>query len=230
MTNSWMAVDSGAKRRIYFREMVARFGAFVAPTWNLGEETKLATDVLAETAAYISSLDPYRHPVTMHSYPAEKERYRPMLGTASTLTGMSMQSLYGSFDDVRGDIVKWSTAAREKGRPMIIGYDELGGPFYGAPFVIDICRHCARRGSSRYDARFFCAFDPIVLIIGRKQSGMPSRLEQRVSRSIMVFFGGCGDLDCQDHRSRSEVWEDGARAVGFFEKYIGEAALDDASR
>src|SRR5690606_15696132 len=69
-------------RRIYHREMVARFGHVLALTWNLGEEIGWdpgagspspyrfpTTDAQRRAfAAHLRALDPYDHPIIVHSY------------------------------------------------------------------------------------------------------------------------------------------------------------------
>lgn len=214
----------GRERRIYLREMVARFGAALGATWNLGEENDQASVDQAAAAAYLAALDPYRHPIVLHTMPHEKERYRPLLGDRSALTGLSLQGLSGLLDDVRPDIVKWSGAARDAGRPLVIGYDELGGPFHGAP--VDPSYAAGRPPGvvpANWPAALRARADRAAYRRGAIWNALTAGAE-----GIEVyygFFGGCGDLDCQDHRSRGEVFADGARAVRFFEEHIGEAAL-----
>src|SRR3546814_17514634 len=81
----------GRERKIYIREMVARFNHFLAVSWNMGEENTQHPDVVREQAKYIDSLDPYDHPLVMATYPRQKERFRPHLASGSALNGLEMQ-------------------------------------------------------------------------------------------------------------------------------------------
>ena len=48
------------------------------------------------------------------------------------------------------------------------------------------------------------------------------------SEGLEVYYGyqsGCGDIDCQDHRTRAALWGDATKALTFFEKHIGNHAL-----
>jgi len=46
---------------------------------------------------------------------------------------------------------------------------------------------------------------------------------------VEAYYGyktGCSDLDCQDHRTRASLWRGGKHALHFYEKHVGEKALD----
>ncbi len=55
------------ERRIYYREMVARFGHNLAIQWNQSEETTLNATQRTAVFAYLKDLDPYNHPVLTHN-------------------------------------------------------------------------------------------------------------------------------------------------------------------
>lgn len=62
----------GVERKLYYREMVSRFGHHNAILWNLCEEynlpgAELADELIIEWATYLKQIDPYRHPVTVHN-------------------------------------------------------------------------------------------------------------------------------------------------------------------
>ncbi|MEZ4700287.1 MAG: malectin domain-containing carbohydrate-binding protein [Rhodothermales bacterium] len=54
-------------RKLYYRELVARFGHHLALQWNLGEENPSSDPQKREFAGYIRSVDPYDHPITVHT-------------------------------------------------------------------------------------------------------------------------------------------------------------------
>ena len=56
------------ERKMYYRELVARFGHHLAVVWNLGEENNTPDYDRKEIARYIRALDIYRHPITVHTH------------------------------------------------------------------------------------------------------------------------------------------------------------------
>ncbi len=63
--------ELGPERKLYYRELIARFGHHLALEWNLCEEYNIGFDFGADRirrfAEYIGEVDPYDHPVTVHS-------------------------------------------------------------------------------------------------------------------------------------------------------------------
>ncbi len=63
--------ELGPERKLYYREMIARFGHHLAMQWNLCEEYNLNFDFgpqrIAAFADYVRAVDPYDHPITVHS-------------------------------------------------------------------------------------------------------------------------------------------------------------------
>ncbi|MFC1510612.1 DUF5060 domain-containing protein, partial [Candidatus Omnitrophota bacterium] len=62
----------GLERKLYYREMVARFGYLNALQWNLCEEyningSEIPEDEIRKWAAYVRDVDPYGHPITVHN-------------------------------------------------------------------------------------------------------------------------------------------------------------------
>jgi CubicO group peptidase (beta-lactamase class C family) len=63
--------ELGDSRKLYYREMIARFGHNPALEWNICEEYNigynLGPDRVRRFARYIREVDPYDHPLTVHS-------------------------------------------------------------------------------------------------------------------------------------------------------------------
>ena len=73
--------DLGRQRKLYYRELIARFAHHPALVWNLGEENTNTDEQRKAFAQYIHDLDPYDHPVVCHTYPGKyDEVYSPLLG------------------------------------------------------------------------------------------------------------------------------------------------------
>lgn len=207
----------GRERRIFLREMVARYNHFLGVAWNMGEENIQLTSALQDITRHVSELDAYDHPIVMHTYPEQKERYRPLLGEGSGLNGLSMQAGADFEEVLRADIIKWTTLSRYANRPWVIGYDEMGGAGGGAPVDPDY---------------------PANQLASVPQVESPSREYFRRhaiwssltagGEGVELYYGyrsGCGDLDCQDHRTRAAMWGDARRALEFFERHVGNHAL-----
>lgn len=63
--------ELGPERKLYYREMIARFGHHLALEWNICEEYNLdfdfGPDRIRAFADYIRAVDPYDHPITVHT-------------------------------------------------------------------------------------------------------------------------------------------------------------------
>jgi hypothetical protein len=129
--------ELGTERKLYYRELIARFGHHLALNWNLGEENDLYdSDELNDRncsrvksyATYFQDLDPYDHHVVIHSYPWGQDLlYTPLLGNTD-LTGASIQT---DINDVHEDVKKWIQASRNKGKQWVVANDEQGGAMKG---------------------------------------------------------------------------------------------------
>jgi len=112
----------GVERKLYYRELIARFGHHVALQWNLCEEynldLKLAPELVKSYAEYIHAVDPYDHPITVHHAGKLPQAWDPFLGFR--LFPVT------SFQWEKTDIVeKWRKASSEAGFPQVIGMDEF---------------------------------------------------------------------------------------------------------
>jgi hypothetical protein len=66
--------DLTNERKLYYRELIARFGHHLALNWNLSEETNVDVSLVKKISAYIRNLDPYKNHVVQHTFPP---RYSP---------------------------------------------------------------------------------------------------------------------------------------------------------
>jgi hypothetical protein len=84
--------DVGRERRLYIRELVARFSHHLALNWNLGEENTQTTQQQTEMANAFRGFDPYDHSIVLHTYPDPTLTavYTPFLGVG-ILNGLSAQ-------------------------------------------------------------------------------------------------------------------------------------------
>ncbi len=206
----------GPMRKLYLREMVARFGHFLALTWNLGEENVQHPGDVRHMASYLAALDPYDHPLVLHSYPDQKQRYRAFLGPDSSLNGLSLQGRLDDITDLRPDVITWLREAQLAGKPMVMAYDEPGRADGGAGVDPDY-------PDDRLPSKRDVILDPDLFL----RDGLWNALTAGAN-GVEAYYGyrtGCSDLDCQDHRTRARLWREGKVALDFFRQHVGDRAV-----
>lgn len=198
----------GRERKLYYRELMARFGHNLGVTWNLGEENDMhENNELADTeqtavksyTQFFHENDPYRHLTVIHTYPGGKnavygklkgepmEPFDPDTSTGSYLTGASLQMGNGSFNDVYGDVSNWVEQSAEAGRPWVVFSDEPGNA--SIALAPDLSSNVAQE-------------------YGRKQALWGTVMAGGAGANF--YFGyqeDESDLTLQDFRSRDEYWD-----------------------
>jgi hypothetical protein len=203
----------GRTRKIYLREMIARFGHYLAVTWNMGEENSQRPAELALSSFYIDALDAYNRPIVLHTFPNQKERYRPYLGEASAINGLSLQS---NLIPARDEMARWRMESDLARRSWVLSWDEQG-PAKGG-IGVDEEYPVAKLPSKRQEivARNTARREVIWNALTSGANG---------GEAYYGYQTGCTDLDCQDHRTRANLWKDAAVALDFFRKHIGSSGL-----
>lgn len=125
--------DLGMERKLYYRELVARFSHHLALVWNLGEETTRATGQIKAYSNYIREIDPYDHPINLHtnirgsqddvSIDPHEVVYNPLLGFGN-LDALSLQ--ISDISLVHDDVIKWIKASENTNKRWIVNMDEIG--------------------------------------------------------------------------------------------------------
>ena len=183
----------GKQRKLYYRELLARFGHHLALNWNLGEENSNTTAQLKSFAQYFRGLDPYRHPIVVHTYPQAKNAvYTPLLGNGSHLTGASLQS---APSNVFAATKTWRAKSAAAGKPWVVANDEQGPASTGIKPDISDTKHDAARQD---------------VLWGNLMAG---------GAGIECYFGyqfAHSDLSCNDFRSRDLWWDQCRHALTFF--------------
>lgn len=197
----------GRERKLYLREMIARFGHQLALNWNLGEENTQSTSEQIAMIDYITQHDAYKHPVVVHTYPDRQDQvYLPLIGDKSNLAGLSLQNSH--IRNTHWQVVKWVTKSTDAGKPWVVAFDESGSAAHG---------QCPDTGYRGYD--------------GRDNDGKMTYTEHEVRRQTLwgtLMGGGAGveyyfgykyaenDLRCEDWRSRDRSWDYCRIALEFF--------------
>ncbi|MGB3799514.1 MAG: DUF5060 domain-containing protein [Lewinella sp.] len=200
--------DTGPQRRLYFRELIARFGHHRAITWNLGEEngpnswsdTYQTNDQQRQVIDWFAENDPYHHYVVLHTHPGEEAFtaiYEPLLGN-DDLDGLSLQlgDPYSANEVTR----RWIDRSAEAGAPWIMTLDEVGPWFRG--------------------------LDPDDAINNNQDSLRALTLWGNLmagGAGVEWYFGANSphnDLNLEDWRSRDGAYRWSAVARRFFEDYL----------
>jgi hypothetical protein len=115
--------ELGDERKLYFRELVARFGYLLAIKWNLCEENVWSADMVRDFAAYLNAVDPYDHPICVHTTVDNIAMYEPLYGNPD-FSASSIQCFTRSINEQVETVRRKSAAA---GRPWVVDFDESVG-------------------------------------------------------------------------------------------------------
>jgi hypothetical protein len=182
----------GTERKLYYRELVARFGHHLALNWNLGEENTNTDAQRRQFADYFEAIDPYNHPVVVHTFPGDHDTvYNPLLGYPN-FEGPSIQTNAGN---VFNATKTWVDRSASSGRNWVVCNDEQGNANTGImPDANDAAHDGVRRD----------------VLWGNLLAG---------GAGNEYYFGydyAHSDLTCQDFRSRNLWWDQCRYAMRFF--------------
>jgi hypothetical protein len=198
----------GIERKLYLRELIARYGYELALNWNLGEENTQNPEQQRSMAQYIHDTDPYIHLLVIHTFPDWQDRvYNRLLGDSSVLTGVSLQNSW-STDHQR--ILHWLNESEKTGKMWVVANDEQNPHYTGVPpdsgyeSFTGIARPVKGTGPyTLHDIRKYVLWG--VLLAG--------------GGGVEYYFGYTlpqNDLGCEDWRSRDKSWEYCRIALDFF--------------
>lgn len=121
----------GLERKLYYRELISRFGHHPALQWNLGEENTNTAAQVRAYADFIRALDPYAHPIFMHTFPGEKDRYDALLGHATfdgpTLQFGAIPTDASSSSGVYGMAADFIERSTQAGKTWVVTFTEASG-------------------------------------------------------------------------------------------------------
>lgn len=208
----------GRERKLYYRELVARFGHHLALNWNLGEENDIwqelndpNNDIVRSYTQYLNDIDPYDHNIVIHTYPGQQDEvYGPLLGASSELTGTSIQT-GGNLNEVHSSVKKWVQESHANGKKWVVACDEPGSAQLGTG--VDAAYPDSQLPEPRNNGDNRDAIRKQVLW-GTMLAG---------GAGVEYYYGyqtGCDDLDCEDHRTRQTKWEDAKIALDFFNNHL----------
>lgn len=200
--------DTGPQRKLYYRELIARFGHHLAITWNMGEEngpapfTPKAQTIAQQKAMvkYMKETDPYQSLTVIHTHANPHHRYEifdQLLGDPN-LDGPSVQ--IGNMRSAHKETVHWNQASADAGRQWIMFIDEIGP---------------ADRGVDPDDREDNNQDTVRAEVLWGNLMGGGSGAEW--------YFGyknHNNDLGCEDWRSRDRMWDYTRHGLDFFQQYV----------
>ena len=196
----------GIERKLYYRELIARFGHCLALNWNFGEENTQTPEQQKAQIDYVAQLDPYQHLRVIHTYPNQQEKvYRKLLGKQSQLTGVSLQN---EWNKTHQHTCQWLNESAKSGTPWVVANDEQGDAATGVPPDPGYQGFNGKAGSGdkAYDLHDIRKFT----LWGNLMAG---------GAGVEYYFGyklPQNDLVAEDYRSREKSWQFGAIALAFF--------------
>jgi len=191
----------GTERKLYYRELIARFSHHLALNWNLGEENGAWGSHKGQTTAerramteYFWNHDPYQHNIVIHN----GQPFDDLLGDKSKLTGASVQTSRPDFSQVHGAILQWVRKSSEAGKPWVVAIDEPGDAQHALVTDEEDPTHDNARKNALWG----------MLMAG--------------GAGVEWYFGYShpqSDLTCEDWRSRANMWDQCRYALEFFEDH-----------
>lgn len=190
-------------RKLYYRELIARFAHHHALLWDLSEEADrwryYSTDDLKEMATYIKQLDPWKHPIQYVQWKGEIIPDDKGYGRLLAFEHFDGTALQHDPEETHAQTLKWVTASATAGHKWLAGVIEINPTSSGVvPDADDYWHDRVRKNS----------------IWGNLMAG----------GSGSVFFFGTRyphtDLDAEDWRSRDHFWDLQRYAHEFFTRYL----------
>ena len=180
----------GTERKLYYRELVARFAHHHGILWDLDEEMDrwdyFTTSDIQEMCTYLKAVDPYRHPIQYVQWKAElmtdDRTYGRLLGFPY-FDGTALQHDLGNS---HSETIKWRDRSARAGHKWLAGIIEINPNSTGVlPDENDYWHDAIRK----------------TAVWGNLMAG----------GSGTIFFFGYkyphSDLDCEDWRSRDHLWD-----------------------
>lgn len=197
---------TGVQRKVYLRELVARFGHHLAITYNLGEENGATNwSPIGQTdqqrkdmATYIKEISPYPCCVVLHTHSNDHHQdiYLDPLLDFENLDGPSMQ--IGNPYKVHERVLFWVNKSQDAGNRWLVNLDEIGPAHKGVMPDSHNAKHDTIRSQCLWG----------TLLAG--------------GSGVEWYFGyryPHNDLKLEDFRSRDNWWKQSTIATQFIEQF-----------
>jgi hypothetical protein len=119
----------GPQRKLFYRELVARFNYLNALKWNLSEESRYGAIRHEQFANYLRSLDWAAHPIAVHTNKNQANaQYDELLGN----TTFDITSIQFSPANSNEYVETWRQRSADAGWKWVLEMDEIGPASVGA--------------------------------------------------------------------------------------------------
>ena len=192
----------GNQRKLYYRELIARFGHHLGINWNLGEENSNSIAQLQAFLANIYTTHPYNTFLTLHTAPGDYNKYTSLLNNPH-LGGTSFQVQCCSGSNINDAVFNitnnWRNNSNNTSRKWVLNADEVGPP--------DVGVKPDGSGNNHDNRRKYHVWGSLMAGGGGSE----------------YYFGyneAHNDLDCEDFRSRDNFWNTAKHAHNFFQNEL----------
>ncbi|MEO1652014.1 MAG: fibronectin type III domain-containing protein, partial [Bacteroidota bacterium] len=194
----------GNERKLYYRELIARFSHHLGIDWNMGEENDLHVEkndpnnnFQKSYATFFKQVDPYQHHTSVHTYPRDIDVIYPTLLGYKDIGGAALQ--VGNKAEVHERTKNWINQSKNSGHKWVVNLDEIGPAGTGVvPDATDFWHPTIRK----------------EVLWGNLMAG---------GGGVEWYFGyyyANSDLTAQDWRSRDNMWNLTRYALEFFQTYL----------
>jgi len=218
-TENECLLDGGqteVQRKVYLRELVARFGHHLGITWNVGEENGPADwtpvgqsdQMRKDMANYLKSVNPYPNFIVVHTHSDDQHQdivLNPLLGFEN-LEGPSMQ--IGKVEDINKRVSHFIAESAKTKKSWVVDLDEIGPAHKGVmPDEFD----------QKHDTvRQYALWGSLMAGAGGAEWYFGYRYPNN-------------DLNCEDFRSRELWWKQTKIATDFFQHYLPFSQMKPAN-
>lgn len=201
-------------RKLFYREMIARFAHQLGCTLTLGEENGWseaeengggmpwgAGNTLVQRemfTQFIRDTDAYNSPMAVHTFPSDKEMvYAPMLGarSAARVEGASLQMSRKGL--TANDTLEWISRSTRAGLPWVVTADEFGSDEQEQVGGVPL-------GDEKLNTSVRAAFAWGHFLAGG---------------AGLEVYSGPGDQSLEDFRELEQAWGEFSRPIVLMEKH-----------
>jgi Putative collagen-binding domain of a collagenase len=201
-----MGTTLTTERRLYYRELVARFAHHNALQWNLGEESTHLPADLEVFATYVRGLDPYDHPIAFHTmFGAAGQQYPPFYGDSA----FESSSIQGNASQYHEWAITVRAGSAAGGRPWSVHGDEQS-PWVDSPVGDGTIGNLALLRRTALWANLMGGGAGVEWNFGYQST--------------------FGDLESENWSLAEALWDDTRHALDFFRRYLPfeQMSPDDA--
>jgi hypothetical protein len=186
----------GVERKLFYREMVARFGHALALKWNLCEENDYSTAKVKQFADYLRKVDPYDHPLAFHTHLIKGTNEYPSYDAVLGDPNFDATSLQTQPEFADENVEKWRAKSAASGHKWVAEIDEISPP------------HVGLAGNNAVQLRKDTLY-PVFFSGGN--------IEWYLGYHDLPLGG---DMNLEDFRTRQEMWIYMRFARRFMESYL----------